>query len=148
MSETLTITLPEPVARRVRRAAELTYRSVDEIVLSSLEVALGIPPNAPLETRDELMELARLSDAALRAASETTMSLAQQRRLRQLGHAGGARPLTVAEQTEQAHLLEIYGQAVLRRAMGLALLAYRGYELPQRNDLPDFDETDNEDYDA
>ena len=43
-NQTLTITLPEPVARRVRRAAELTYRSVDDIVSSALNVTLGITP--------------------------------------------------------------------------------------------------------
>jgi hypothetical protein len=33
-------------------------------------------------------------------------------------------------------LLDLYDRAILRRAKALAILAQRGYELPERSDLP------------
>ena len=89
-----------------------------------------------------------LSDAALWAASESSLSPAQQRRLRQLNHAGGERALTLAERAEQTHLLDLYQRSVLRRAQALALLAYRGYDLPTRLDLPESLEADGDDIQA
>ena len=137
--------VPELLYRRLQRAAELTYRSMDEILAGTLNVALSVPPEAPPEVRDELEAMARLSDAALWAASESSLSPAQQRRLRQLNHIAGARSLTAAEATEQARLLDSYQRSVLRRARAWAILSYRGYALPDRTDLGD---STNDDDDA
>ena len=106
-------------------------------------MALSVPPEAPPEIRDELEAMTRLSDAALWAASESSLSTAQQRRLRQLNHLAGARSLTAAETTEQARVLDSYQRSMLRRARALAILSYRGYTLPDRADL--LDSTDDDD---
>ncbi len=74
------------------------------------------------------------SDEALWAASESSLSLAQQRRLSQLTHGGGSRTLTAAESSELSSLLETYDRSVLHRAKALAILAHRGYDLPNRAD--------------
>ena len=143
LTQTVSVQLPEPIYRRLQRASELTYRSLDEILSSVLNLGLSLPPDLPPDVRSELEAMAMFSDAALWAASESALSPAQQRRLAQLNHAGGERPLTAAESAEQTHLLALYQRSLLRRAHALALLTYRGYNLPQRNDLPDFLESDD-----
>lgn len=144
LAQTVSVQLPEPIYRRLQRAAELTYRPLDEILSSALNLGLSLPPGLPPDVKDELEAMAMFSDAALWAASESSLSPAEQRRLRQLNHAGGERPLTAAESAEQSHLLERYQFSLLRRAHALALLAYRGYDLPQRDDLPDSQESDDD----
>jgi len=139
----------ELLYRRLQRAAELTYRSIDDILAGTLNVALSVPPEAPPEVRDELEAMAMFSDAALWAASESSLSPAQQRRLRQLNHAAGERSLTTAETTEQTRLLDLYQRSLLRRARAWAILSYRGYALPDRTDLPDStNDDDDDDYKA
>ena len=128
MSEqTITIKLPEATLRKLRRAAELTHRSVDEIVTSTIQAALVAPPDLPPELSDELAAMHLLSDDALWAAAQPSLSPAQQTRLEQLNHIAGQRPLTQAEAAEQAALLEAYHRSLLRRAQALAILAQRGH---------------------
>jgi hypothetical protein len=79
-------------------------------------VALPQAPDVPADLADELAAMTLFSDDALWAASESSLSPAQQRRLSQLTHAGGSRALTAAESKELAHLLDLYDRSVLRRA--------------------------------
>jgi len=145
--QTVSVQLSETIYRRLQRASELTYRPVDEILSSALTVALGVPSDLPAERQNELAALGMLSDAALWAASESSLSPAQQRRLQQLNHAAGERTLSSSQAREQAELLELYQRSVLQRAQALALLAYRGYDLPDRTDFPDHLDSDEDGYD-
>lgn len=120
----------------------LLLRSSQEGENDEYPDALNLGLSLPADVRGDLEAMAMFSDAALWAVSESALSPAQQRRLRQLNHAAGERPLTSAESAEQTHLLALYQHSLLRRAHALALLSYRGYNLPQRNDLPDFLESD------
>ena len=145
LEKTITVTLPEVAFRRLQRAAELTHRSVDDILVGALDATLSAPPDLPAELADELAAMALFSDAALQAAGESSLSPAQRRRMGQLTQAGKARPLTSAESAELAQLLEWYDRSVLRRARALAILSLRGYVLPDRVDLPD-STPDDDDY--
>lgn len=137
MSEkTITVTLPELEFHRLQRAAELTYRSIDDIVSSVLNVASSVPPDLPPEVGDELAAMRLFSDDALWAATQPSLSLAEQERLRQLNRIGGERALTQAEATEQAALLEAYQRSVLRRAEALALLRERGHPVSPDTPVP------------
>jgi|GEM_PF-1410241 len=136
-TQTISVQVAESVYRRLQRASDLTYRSVDEILSSALTVALGVSPELPAERQDELAGLGMLSDAALWAASESSLSPARQRRLHQINQAAGERSLSSSEEREQTQLLDLYQRSVLQRAQALALLTYRGYDLPERADLPD-----------
>lgn len=131
---TITVTLPEPTLRKLQRAAELTYRSVDEILLGVLNVALSVPPDLPSDVAEELAAMRLLSDDALWAAAQPSLSPAEQQRLQQLNHIAGERSLTQAESAEQAALLKAYHRSVLRRAEALAILQQRGH--PISPDLP------------
>ena len=78
MSErTITVTLPELEFRRLQRTAELTYRAMDDIVSSVLNVALSVPPDLPPELADELAAMRFFSDDALWAAALPSLSPAE-----------------------------------------------------------------------
>lgn len=134
LEQTITVTLPELLIHRLQRVAALTYRTVDDVVASVVDTALSAPPDLLPELADEIAAMALFTDEALWSASESSLSPAQQRRMRQLIQGSKERHLTSAESAELDHLLEQYDIAVLRRAHALALLSQRGFRLPdQRN---------------
>lgn len=133
--QTLTVRLPASVAAKIQRAAALTYRSIDDIVATTIDAALAEPPSAPTDLAPEFAAMHLLSDQALQAAAQPSISPAELHRLRQLNHAAGERSLTQAETAEQEALLTTYQVSVLRRAQALAILAQRGYDIPYRTAL-------------
>lgn len=130
MKTTTTVSVPEPLFRKLKRAAEVTYRPVEEIVAATLNAALPEPANLPPELAEELASMHLLSDDALRAATAPSLSPSEQQRLGQLDHLAGERTLTEAEKAEQKRLLLAYHRSVLRRAQALAILNQRGHPLP------------------
>lgn len=133
--QTLTVRLPASVVAKLRSAAALTYRSVDEIVATTVDAALVEPPSAPADVAAEFAAMHLLSDQALFAAAHPSLPPANLSRLRQLNHTAGERTLTGAEAAEQAALLEDYHFSVLRRAQALAILAQRGHAIANRTSL-------------
>jgi len=129
MMTTVNVQLPERTFRRLQRAAEVTHRSVEDVLASTVEAALPAFSHVPEPLATDLAAMVMFNDDALWAAAESALSRAQQRRLNQLTHAGGQRSLTSAEAAELAQLIDLRDQAVLRRARALSLLAYRGYEV-------------------
>ncbi len=129
-SSMISIPLPESLVRRLRRAADLTHRSVEDIAATSLEAVLPPPAGLPLEIADELAAMHLFSDEALWAAVEPSFSPSEERRLNQLNAAAGERALTAPEEAEQLELMARYWRSVLRRAKALAILAQRGHQLP------------------
>jgi hypothetical protein len=91
--KTVTVELPESAFRRLKRASELTYRPVNEILVSAIDAALIAPPNFPIELAEELGALNLLSDEALWATAQPSFSPTEQYRLQQLNHAAMAYPL-------------------------------------------------------
>ncbi len=129
LEQTITLSLPTPVFGKLKRAAELTYRSLDEIVASTINATLIAPSGLPVHLANELAAMHLLGDEALWAAAQPTLSPAQRLRLEQLNHIAGERELTRAESAEQAALLEAYDYSVLHRAQALAILAQRGHRI-------------------
>ncbi len=72
---------------------------------------------------------------ALRAASRPTFTVEQQRKLQALNDLEDERPLTEDEQAERAGLLAEYERSMLRRAQAFAVLAQRGYSVPDYSEL-------------
>jgi hypothetical protein len=133
LEQTITVTLPGLLVHRLQRAAALTYRTVDDVLASVVDTTLQAPPGLPPALADEIAAMALFTDDALCSASESSLSPAQQRRLRQLTQNSKERRLTQAESTELDYLLEQYDIAVLRRAHAWALLSQRGHQLPAQN---------------
>lgn len=130
IENTVTVQLPQSTYRKLQKAAELTYRSVDELLDVTVNAALPAPTNLPDDLANELAAMHLLSDAALWAATQPSLSPAEQSRLEQLNHIGGERELTSAETQEQSSLLKSYHRSMLRRAQAFAILAQRGHTLP------------------
>jgi hypothetical protein len=136
MAKTVTLTLPDSVLSKLNRAAELTHRSVDEIVAATVEAALTAQVDLPAELEAELAAMRLFSDDALWAATYPSMSAFEQQRLAQLNEAAQDHALTPAEQAEQQSLLRAYNRSILRRAQALAILKQRGHDVtPARQPL-------------
>lgn len=126
---TMMLEVPEPVFRRLQHIAEITHRSIQDVLVSTVNMALPSEADLPAEVADELAAMSMFNDDALWAAVESSLSSSQQRRIRQLNETADTRSLTHAEEKELAQLLDAYDRAVLRRARALALLAHRGYDI-------------------
>ena len=135
--QTVSVGLPKSVFLKLERAAQLTRRSVEEVLASTVNAALVEPPDLPTDLANELAALHLFSDEALQAAAQPSLSSVEQLRLSQLNDLAGKRPLTPAEAAEQADLLAAYHRSVLRRAKSLAILAQRGHPLPAAIESPD-----------
>lgn len=117
---------------KLQKAAEVTYRSVDDLLASTIDATLSAPPNLPEELARELAALHLLSDEALWATLLPSLSPTEQHRLQQLNHVAGERDLTTAETVEQTALLNAYYRSMLRRAQAMAILKQRGHEISQK----------------
>lgn len=136
----VSIQLPDTLFQKLKRAADLTHRPVEEIAATSLEAVLPTTPGLPADIAEELAAMQVFSDAALRAAVEPSLSRTEQWRLHQLNAAAGERKLTSAEKIEQQALIAAYHRSVLRRAKAMAILAQRGHDLSEFLQVPDSDE--------
>jgi predicted transcriptional regulator len=132
----VTVTLPEPLYRRLRFLAEQTNREIEAVLIASAEAMLALEAQdaaLPPDVADHLAAMRLFSDEALWQAIEPGLSPAQQTRLTELSHKQGQTPLTNTEQAELNELLAEYDRAVLYRAQALALLALRGHPIPDLN---------------
>lgn len=127
---TIAVHIPESLFHKLKRAADLTHRSVEDVTVTSLEAALPSAQNLPLDIANELAALHLFSDEALWAATAPSLSPTEEYRLTQLNAAAGERDLTPAEDAEQQSLITAYQRSVLRRAKALAILAQRGHRIP------------------
>ena len=129
MAATIAIHIPETLFYKLKRTAELTHRSVEDVTVTSLEAALPVLQNLPPDVADELAAMHLFSDEALWAATAPSLSPTEEYRLNQLNTAAGERALTPAEEAEQQSLITAYHRSVLRRAKALAILAQRGHDI-------------------
>ena len=135
MIRTVNVSIPEPLFERLQRMAARTFRPIEEVLSSTLDLALPIDPDLPQDIADELTAMSFFSDEALQAAAQSSIAPAQAQRLRQLVHDGGERALSVAEQTEMGAALQLHDVAVLRRARALAVLVQRGHVISNQTKL-------------
>ncbi len=132
---TITVTLPETLYERVRDTATASSLSFDEVLAQSIALSLpALERELPPSIRSELAALALLSDAELRGIADSTMEEGGQVRLEDLAEIQKQRPLSVAEQSELAQLMENAQFVMLRKAEASRLLARRGEGI---FDLPD-----------
>lgn len=136
MAESLvSIQVPEPLYRRLQGAAVVARRSVGDVLVSAVTIALPPSPDLPEALANELAEMIWLSDDALWQATVPTFAIVQQERLAALNDIADERTLTVAEKDEQIQLLAAYERSVLRRAQAFAILARRGHRIPTYSEL-------------
>lgn len=128
-TQEITLNLPTPLYEQIRRAAEKTSRSVDQVLI---EVVLAAAPtlDRPGETlRTALAQLAYLNDAALWQAARSTMLPEQSRRMEELHNKQQSTSLSTKEQEEDQKLLALHRETVLVRAQSAVVLNQRGYDI-------------------
>lgn len=130
VATTIAVHIPEPLFQKLKRAADLTHRSVEDVTITSLEAALPSAQNLPPDIANELAAMHLFNDEALWAATAPSLSPTEEYRLNQLNAAAGERDLTPAEEAEQQSLIAAYHWSVLRRAKALALLVQRRHRVP------------------
>jgi len=131
------VSVPSALLKDVERLAVDTHNSLDEIVIASLEMATLSARGLPAELSNELFSMIFNNDEVLRAATKPSISLADDRRLRELTRMSKTRVLTPMELQEQARLLELSQKSVLRRAQALAIFKWRGLSLPNDEEFED-----------
>jgi hypothetical protein len=111
MSANLTITIPDPLLKRLNRLAQAAQRPIEEVVVSTLNESIPAPPkDLPSDVRDELMELEVLSDSELLEVAHASMRPDEI-------------PPTPYAPGDATDLF------ALRKAYALALLKWRGHSL-------------------
>ena len=131
-SQTVRIDLPVATFQKLRRIAEASHRSVEDVLVTTIDAALPPLAGVSAEVADDLAALSLSSDAALWTLVETPPSKTHQERLHQLTADARLRHLTDSETAEIDHLIELSDQAILRRAKAMALLTQRGFDVSAR----------------
>lgn len=129
MAQSVTLILPDAVLNKLNQAAQLTHRTVDEIVAATVDATLVMEGELPETLAAELAAMNLLSDDALRTSVHPSMSAYEQQRLAQLNDLAQQRPLADAQIRERDELIDAYHRSMLRRAQALALLKQRGHDV-------------------
>lgn len=125
---TITVTLPEVLYERVKITAEASARSLEDVCAQSIALSLPeLEEDLPPETRSELAALPLLGDTELEHITHCAMDEEQQEELETLAELQKQRPLTTAEESTLAHLMEEAQRMMLRKAEAYHLLARRGH---------------------
>jgi len=129
MERTLSIKLPESVFQKVQHAATHTQRTIDDIIVNTINAAFVAPSDIPSELADELASMYYSKDETLWQALRPSINAKQHKRLQELNGLANERELTQSELEEQKVLLLAHHRSVLRRAQAIAILTLRGYTL-------------------
>jgi len=135
-SRTITLDLPENLYLRLQQAAQATQQSFDEILLRVVQV--GSPPgwdDVPAEFQTDLAALDRLDDAALWQVARAHQTEADMTRYQMLLDKNANATFTPAEQEELNRLRTEFDRQMLRKAQALALLRWRGHQVPPPDQL-------------
>lgn len=134
----LQITIPLVVLEKLESVAKASHRTLDEVVAESVDAV--VPSRIvglPADLFGELLGMMRYSDTALQSALLPTISLVEDRRLRELTQISKDRDLTEPEAEEQKRLLIKSQHSIIRRAQALAILKERGYASFQQEGFED-----------
>lgn len=127
LEKTITVTLPEATFHRLKQAAQLAQRSIDEMLVTTIDAILAVSP----QLANEWTAMHLLSDEALWQATQPALTPTEQERLHELNHLAGERALTEQEMSEQTALLEAYQRSIVRRSQAIAILKLRAHSIPQ-----------------
>lgn len=108
------LNVPAPLYQRVRRTADSMRRSVEDVLLDS--VAMALPPltGLPNEVSDDLASLAFLNDSALWNVARSLLPAEHHHRMDELLARKGQGRLTAQEQQVLDQLVNDYETLVLR----------------------------------
>ena len=129
VGRSVSVELPVDVYNQIKRAAERSHRSVDDVLVEAVMAVAPVIDTAPEALRSSLAQLAYLNDAALWRAARATIPREQRERLEALHEMKQRRPLTDDEGAEEKDILRPYQDTLLVRAQAAVLLKQRGYDV-------------------
>jgi hypothetical protein len=136
-TNTVTLTLPDALYRRLQQTSDALHLSFDEVILHVLRV--GSPPtwdDAPAALQAELAALDRWDDDMLWNAVHNLEPALDMERYQELLDRVAEDQLTDAETRELESLRAEADRHVLRKAHAAALLRWRGHQVPPLSPAP------------
>lgn len=118
--------LPPDIYERAQQIASESNRSIESVLLDSLAFLFGTS-----DSHISIDDLKNYSDQELWVVINHRLTLTQDTRLRQLVEHGKQAQLSIAEQTEMEHLLDLVDHQMLLRSEALLLLKQRGHNIDQ-----------------
>ncbi len=126
MTTTVTLHLPDDLYQRATGFANLLGRDVMDILVDTLTLSL-----APIATQSGVMPpVSGLNDLEVLALSESQLRPQDDERLSELLDRQQDQLLTTSEQSELLGLMQIYQEALLRKAQALQESVQRGLREP------------------
>lgn len=125
---TIELQLPDEVYERARQIAGETNRSVEAVLLDSLNLLFSDLPNLEINPDD----LWRYSDEQLWAIVYQRLAWYQDSRLRELIALGKQGRITEDETAEMERLINLADRTTLLRSQALLLLKQRGHEVEKQ----------------
>jgi hypothetical protein len=135
MAQTVTLELPQTIYLPARRMAEVTNRSLEDLLVSALKASLPPLDGLPSELVEDLVGLESLDDESLRQVMVSKVPTAQQRELDRLLRKNQAGTLTEQERQKLDRLQREADRVMLRKARAAVLLRFRGHRLPTLEEL-------------
>jgi hypothetical protein len=126
MSAQITLTLSEDLLRRAEILARRVGRPVTDVLTETLDVSLK-PLGA---TGDDSEPISAWTDEAVLALADVKMSATEDERLTDLLGRQKHGPMSPAEESELATLMNIYQDGLMRKAMALHEAVRRGLREP------------------
>ncbi len=129
MSEqTIKVTLPDSIYDRVRKTAQSTSLSLEEVIKKSIILLLpAFESEIPPESRSNMAKLPLLNDIQLWKTANYKMDESRQIRLEELAELNKRRLLTENEKSELDTLVDEARQIMLLKAEARRILAQRGH---------------------
>jgi len=124
--QTVTIQLPKNVYERVRSAARVQRRPLENLLQDAVSAGLPLVDDLPPELADEMTTMTLLNDQALRQVAGRKMPAARQKKIDRLLDEKQAGQLNKVGQKELDILLAEVEHIILVRAQAAALLRQRG----------------------
>ncbi len=135
MAQTVTLELPQTIYLPARRMAEVTNRSLEDLLVCALKASLPPLDGLPSELVEDLVSLESLDDESLRQVMVSKVPTAQQDELDHLLRRNQAGTLTEQERQKLDRLQREADRVMLRKARAAVLLRFRGHRLPTLEEL-------------
>jgi len=134
--KTVTLQLPENLYLRLQQAAQATKQSLDDVFLHVVQI--GSPPgweDIPAKFQADLAALDRLDDAALWRIARHKQSEAEMKTYQELLDKNADGTISEPEKQQLQTLRTDYDRLMLRKAHAIALLHWRGHQIPPADKL-------------
>ena len=130
-TESLTLSVPESLYRRLQQRADSTHLSVEAETLDVLAAAVSAGEALPDDLAGAVDPLELLDDAALWQAARSHLAASAAARLEELHLKQQREGLTASEADASHALTRQYERAMLVRARAAALLRRRGHDVAE-----------------